>query len=101
MTEEIFYHKQVESNGDIIQMRIWNVEKTSSCPEGVSYSFVYIRKGHRIIGYDNENHGTGMSNHHKHIGRRIVHYEFSDIWKAAEDFANDIEQIKRRPYDES
>ncbi|MBI4147674.1 hypothetical protein HY490_00110 [Candidatus Woesearchaeota archaeon] len=35
------------------------------------------------------------SNHHKHIKDRIIPYEFVDEWKLAEDFADDVDKIKR------
>lgn len=63
--------------------------------EGIAYSCVYIRKGKRLLGYDNENHGMGKSNHHKHVKDKITPYEFVDEWKVIEDFVNDIEKIKR------
>ena len=74
---------------------IWKVPKSSSCPEGVAYSLVCVRKGRRLIGYDNENHGTGISNHHKHVGERIVPYAFVDEWKLLEDFSKELDKIRR------
>src|SRR3989344_2141824 len=95
VSEDIFSHKHVEENGDIIEMHIWKVPKSSSCPEGVAYSLVCVRKGRRLIGYDNENHGTGISNHHKHVGERIVPYAFVDEWKLVEDFSKELDRIRR------
>lgn len=92
---EILNHKHIEENGDIIEMHIWNVPKTIGNPEGISYSLVCIRNKKRLVGYDNENHGTGKSNHHKHVKDRILFYEFIDEWKLTEDFAEDIDKIKR------
>ena len=95
MSEEVFNHKHVEENGDIIELHIWKVPKSSNCPEGISYSLVCVRKGKRLIGYDNENHGTGTSNHHKHVGERIIPYKFVDEWKLINDFTDDLDKIKR------
>lgn len=85
----------VEENGDIIEMHVWKVPQSSSCPEGIAYSLVCVRKGKRLVGYDNENHGTGASNHHKHIGERINPYKFVDEWKLIDDFNDDLDKIKR------
>lgn len=76
-------------------MRAWRVPPSSSCPEGISYSFACIRNGKRLLSYDNENHGSGASNHHKHIRDRIVPYAFIDEWVLCEDFANDLDKIRR------
>lgn len=46
----IFYRKNVEPNGDIIEMKMWNVPVSKDRPEGVRYSLVYVRGGKRIIG---------------------------------------------------
>jgi len=94
--EDIFSHKHVEENGDVVEMRIRTVQKTSMNPEGIAYSLVYVRKGKRLIGYDNfEGHFKEGSSHHKHIGERIVKYMFVDEWKLIEDFTEDIDKIKR------
>ena len=95
MAEEIFNFKHIEENGDIIEMRILKVPKSEQQPEGVAYSLVYIRKGARLVGYDNfEGHGERLR-HHKHVKGRIIPYAFVDEWTLVEDFVNDIEKIKR------
>ncbi len=95
MSEELLNHKHVEENGDIIELHIWRVPKTNENPEGIVYSLVYIRNKKRLIGYDNETHGLGSSNHHKHIKDRTVLYQFIDEWRLTEDFANDVEKVRR------
>ena len=95
MSGLVFNYKHVDENGDITEAKVWKVPISESNPEGISYSMVYIRKGKRIIGYDNEGHGKPGSHHHKHINERIIPYNFVDEWKLAEDFAEDIERIKR------
>ena len=92
---EIIFHKHIEENGDIVEIRVWKVPRSSACPEGISYSLVCIRGGRRLVGYDNENRGTGISNHHKHLGKRIIAYEFVDEWRLLGDFSDDLDKIKR------
>lgn len=89
-TEE-FRHKHKEPNGDIIEMKFLEVPKSDSNPEGTSYSFVYIRKGKRLVGYDNfEGHG-----HHRHVKDRIEPYDFVDKWELIEDFMEDVNKIRQ------
>lgn len=96
MSEELFSHKHTEENGDIVEIRIWEVPASPANPEGVSYSFVYIREGKRVVGYDNfEGHAQEGKRHHRHIKERMEAYEFADIWKLMSDFNEDIEKIKR------
>ncbi len=87
----IFEHKQSEPNGDIIEIRIREMETSEEYPEGVRYSFVYIRNGKHLVGYDNY-HGKG---HHRHVKEHEEPYEFIDVWKAFEDFDEDIEKVKK------
>lgn len=96
MAEEIFYHKQIEDNTDIIEMRIWKVPKSKEYPEGIRYSLVYIRHGKRLVGYDNfGGHSKDGNFHHKHIKNKIIHYDFKDEWKLIEDFNEDVEKIRK------
>lgn len=96
MVEEIFSHKHVEENGNIIEMRILKVDSTQKNKEGICYSLVYIHNGERIVGFDNfEGHEMQGNNHHKHIKGKISSYDFVDEWKLIEDFNNEVEKIKR------
>ena len=52
----------ITGKGDIICFKIWDVPKTSNYPDGKKFSFVFIHKNKRVLGYDNaENKGV-----HKH-----------------------------------
>ena len=95
ISEDIFNHKHVEDNGDVVDMHFRRVPITKENPEGVSYRVVYIRKGKRLVGYDNESHGKSESNHHKHIKDRVMPYAFVDEWQLYSDFSEDIDKIKR------
>ncbi len=94
--EEIFRHKHIEENGDIIEIKIIKVPISTQNLEGISYSLVYIRDGKRILGYDNfEGHKKEGSSHHKHINQQVIPNTFIDEWKLIEDFNEDIEKIKQ------
>lgn len=86
-----FNSKQAKPNGDIIEIRIWRTNPDTDYPEGIRYSFVYIRSNKRLLGYDNY-HGKG---HHRHIKEREEKYEFVGEWQLLEDFSIDIEKIAR------
>ncbi len=75
----------------------WNVPPSKNAPGGISYRLALIRKGKRVLGYDNENHGTGKSNHHKHIWDRIIPYTFIDFWTVLEEFVRDVENYRGEP----
>ena len=89
--ELLFHRKQIESNGDIIEMKIWKVPYSKERPHELKYSLVYIREGKRIIGYDNAE-GKG---YHKHYRSAEHVYHFKDIDTLIEDFYSDVEKIKR------
>ena len=97
MTEIIFEHKYIDQNGDIIEIKILKVPKTTDNLDGVSYSLVYIKEGKLILGYDNfEGHRINGNCNHKHINNRLERYEFIDEWKLIDDFMKDVEKIKKR-----
>ena len=50
----LHYRRRLTSEGDVIERKIWKVERSKYFPEGVKYSFAYIKEGKRILGYDNE-----------------------------------------------
>lgn len=62
----IFHRKNVEPNGDIVEMKIWKVPASQRTPLGLKYSLVYIRGGRRISGYDN---AEGKDHHRHYKGR--------------------------------
>lgn len=90
-SELIFYRKNVEQNGDIIEMKIWKVPLSKSKPHGLKFSLVCIKDGHRTIGYDN---GEGKS-YHKHYGSKEYPYHFTNVDALIEDFFRDVERLGR------
>ncbi|MEK6591186.1 MAG: DUF6516 family protein [Nitrospinota bacterium] len=89
--ELLFYRKNIETNGDIIEMKIWEVPLSKDKPHGLKYSLVYIREGKRIVGYDNaESKGD-----HKHLRYKEYPYQFRNVDTLIEDFYEDIEKIRR------
>ncbi len=85
-----------DQNGDQIHIKIRYVKHSLKQPEGIVYSFVYIKNGERLVGYDNfEGHTKEGSNHHKHIKDRIIAYKFIDEWTTIQEFHEDIEKIRR------
>ena len=78
-------------NGDIVEMRIWEVPSSKRAPSGLKYSLVYIREGKRIIGYDNAE-GKGPHRHYK--GREFA-YDFRDVDNLIKDFHEDVEKVRR------
>jgi hypothetical protein len=89
-----YYRRTITDEGDIIEMRTWNIDKSKYFPHGIKYSLVYIHNGKRILGYDNErNKGD-----HKHYFEKEEKYEFISINKLSEDFTKDVENLRRDLY---
>jgi hypothetical protein len=87
----IFHQKNVEPNGDVIEMKIWNVPVSKDRPEGVKYSLVYVQEGERIVGYDN----AEGKRHHRHYRNQEDLYPFRGVDGLVKDFYNDVEKIRR------
>ena len=86
----IFYRKNIEPNGDIVEMRIWEVPSSKRGPSGLKYSLVYVKEGKRIIGYDNAE-GKG---HHRHFKGREFVYDFRGVDNLIQDFYEDVEKFR-------
>ncbi len=87
----IFYRKNIEPNGDIVEMKIWMVSISKRAPSGLKYSLAYIKEGKRIIGYDNAE-GKG---HHRHYKGKELAYDFRDVDNLIKDFYEDVEKVRR------
>lgn len=95
MAEELFSSKREFPNGDLIDIKIYGFDRPPLPPQVISYSLVYVRNGERILGYDNfEVHHGEFGSHHKHLGKKIVSYEFVDMWQLIEDFLKDVEAVE-------
>ena len=87
----IKHSKVVEDTGNIIEVKLWQVEPTFDKPHGYKYSLVYVVRGKRIIGYDNAE-GKGD---HRHYGSRTETYRFTDLRTLVNDFYGDVEKFKK------
>ena len=87
----IFYRKNVGAEGDIVEMKIWEVPGSRRTPEGIKYSLAYVRGGKRLIGHDNAE-GKG---HHKHVGNVETLYSFENVDRLIEDFLADVGELRR------
>ena len=88
-----FRQKTTDEDGNLIGMVVWKVPTGPKHPEGVRYRLAFIPAGHKspVVLYDNH-HPKG---HHKHIGRKELPYDFSNIRQLMLDFNNDVEAWKR------
>jgi len=78
-------------DGDIAEMKVWEVPKTEDKLHGYKYSFAYIRHGKRVIGYDN---AEGKGDHRHYGSGEEEIYEFKGIDKLFDDFYNDIRRVR-------
>ncbi|MBI4683608.1 MAG: hypothetical protein HY755_00220 [Nitrospirae bacterium] len=75
--------------GGIIETKIWSVPKSKDKPHGYKYSLVYIRRGSRVLGYDN----AETKGDHRHYGDKELPYRFQGIDKLFEDFYRDLREV--------
>jgi hypothetical protein len=89
---ELLYREKRSHTGGIVEMVIWRVpEPVPPSEHPFKYRFVFIRKGIRVIGYDNER-GKGD---HKHINGIEQPYNFINEIKLLEDFWQDVEEAAK------
>jgi hypothetical protein len=75
-----------DSEGGMIEVKLWSVPPTSDKPHGFKYSLAYVVDRKRVIGYDNgERRGD-----HRHYGNREEPYKFLSVDKLIRDFLYDV-----------
>ena len=90
MAKLIYCNKETTLEGDIIEWKIWKVDKSKDFPHGIKYSLVYIHNNIRLLGYDNER----SKGHHKHYFGKEIRYEFENVEKLFIDFELDINKLR-------
>jgi hypothetical protein len=89
----LFIHeKYPDSLGNIAEVKIWIVPASEHHPNGYKYSLVYIVKGRRAIGFDNER-GKGD---HMHIGEVESTYQFESIDRLLADYNHAVKSWKEK-----
>ena len=89
-SELLYDVKYYDAEGAFVEIKVWQVPRSQDKPHGLRYSFTYVVKGARVIGYDNAE-GKGD---HRHIRGRERAYAFKSLKKLWVDFMKDIEAFK-------
>lgn len=90
--ELIHDFKDVTPDGGIIQMVVWKVPApVPPTTHGFKYRLVYVVKGERIVGFDNER-GKGD---HCHLDGVEHPYEFLSVEQLIEDFIVEVEKRRK------
>ena len=92
----IKHDKITDELGNTVEIKIWSIPPTPDKPNCYKYSLVYIVNGQRVLGYDNAE-GKG---HHRHLGTLEEAYKFISLKRLSADFIKDIENYKRRFYED-
>jgi len=88
--EPFYIYKRLYENGDIIEIKIWKVDRSKDKPHGFKYSLVFIREGKRIVGYDN----AERKGDHRHYKGREYPYIFKNTDALINDFFSDVRRVK-------
>jgi hypothetical protein len=85
----IYRFEQDFDDGAMARMVIWKVPvRVSSSEHSYKYRLVYLEKGKRVIGFDNER-GKGD---HRHDGDKETAYTFVDVTTLIKDFIDAVKQ---------
>lgn len=90
--ELVLRQKVIDEEGNILEMVIWRVPKSTRMPEGIRYRLAYIPHGEQVpaVLYDNH-HPKG---HHRHRRRVEEPYHFTTVDQLIEDFKTDVARVK-------
>lgn len=86
----VLHTRYVDEQGGLVEMKAYDVPKTTSAPHGFKYSLVYIRGGKRLVGYDNHE----RKGDHRHYRSDTTPYAFTTVDRLIEDFLRDVGTIR-------
>ena len=52
MKGKLILHTTEMKGEEAVEMKVWQVPKSSENPHGINFSVVYIKSGQKLIGYD-------------------------------------------------
>lgn len=85
------HRKWTDERGNLYEIVLWQVERSTRHPEGVRYRLAFIRSGEQIpiLLYDNH-HPKG---HHRHIGGYEEPYVFTTVRQLIADFTGEASKL--------
>ena len=94
VAELVYQSKLIESDGSIVEMRIWRVPRpVKGSRHTLKYSLFYGRAGERIVAYDNE---AGKGDH-RHLRHAESPYAFTTVEALIGDFFTDVRRELGQP----
>ncbi|MGH7230270.1 MAG: toxin-antitoxin system TumE family protein [Nitrospiraceae bacterium] len=87
----VLHTKYLDEHGGLIEMKAYQVPKSDVTPDGYKYSLVYIRKGRRLVGYDNHE----RKGDHRHYEGQTTPYRFTSVEQLIADFLHDVATVKK------
>ena len=94
----------VDDKGELEAVfKVISVIETPEIPHGLKYTLVLLNsKGKRVVCFDNAHavrQGSGPGQRrskqydHKHIGNKVVPYEFKDAYTLLKDFWDEVDKL--------
>jgi hypothetical protein len=85
------HRKWTDESGNLYEIVLWQIERSTRHPEGVRYRLAFIRSGEKApaLLYDNH-HPKG---HHRHIGVREEPYAFTTVGQLVADFTSEASKL--------
>jgi hypothetical protein len=90
----VIHEKWVTNEGDLVEIKVWSVDRSASFPEGVKYSMAFIHEDERVLGYDNER-GKG---HHEHRFGRERMIDYRDLEHMLKKFEKSVDEVRGELY---
>jgi hypothetical protein len=97
MKAKLVFHTKTVNGDEIVEIKIWQMPKSLNRPHGIKFSVVYVKRGKRLVGYDN----AEQEGYHRHFLDKEEPYAFVSIWKLLDDFRNDVETLRGGRWDEN
>lgn len=83
------HEKRIFKNSTVLELKLWEVEKTTKYPDGIKYRLIMIspKTGNRIL---MDNHSP--KGHHYHVNNEQFDYDFTSIPNLINKFKNLVKE---------
>jgi hypothetical protein len=89
---KVFHEKIRTADGIVVELKVWQVNKSAHYPESFRYSFFAVRNGVTLVGYDNH----APKGAHRHVGGVELRYRFETLEKLRADFTKDLARARKQ-----
>lgn len=90
----VLREKQVDEDGNIVELVVWRVPVTPGDASGVRYRLAFVRRGETTPAVLYDNHSP--KGHHRHVEGLEETYDFVDVDRLVLDFKAEVSRLMKK-----